>query len=128
MLAVAGCGQPNGPASGPIVDASSAVNTTEVSDGITFIRTTANLNDAVGYSGNLTVGRDGCLYVTIEAKTYLAAVGAAARVSRAGVEAADVAHALGVAATFGRLASSPAVPARSAEQCQQASEVFAVGF
>ncbi len=128
-LALAGCGQsPSGPSSEPLRDASSAVNTTEVSDRITFVRTTANLNDAVRYRGKLAVGDERCLYVVIEGKTYLAAVGVLTQVDGAGVRASDGNHAYGVETTFGRLATSVVVPAQSTAQCKDATELFALGF
>jgi hypothetical protein len=105
------------------------VNTTEVGDGITFVRTTANLADAVRYRGSLTVGDDDrCLYVVIEGTTYLAAVGGSSRVTRDGVEGPDGLHALDAETAFSRLAANPVVPAASAAQCTRATELFGLGF
>lgn len=129
-LASAGCGQsPSGPSTEPIIDADSAVNTTEAADGITFVRTTASLADAVRYRGRLTVGgHDRCLYVVIEGTTYLAAVGRSSQVTRDGVQGPDGVHALDAESAFSRLAASPVVPAPSAARCTQATELFGLGF
>lgn len=91
-------------------------------DGVTFVRDPAHASDAAIHRGTFSVGKDGCLYLTVKdddgTKTYLAAVSPTAMVTKAAVsEPGGNTYAIGSTAYFGRAAASGPIPAAAASTC-----------
>jgi hypothetical protein len=99
----------------------------DTSEGITFIRTYENLNDAVAHRVTIFVGDDACLYVDVaDDKTYLAAVSPDAKISRTEMKISTGSYPLSQEVALGRMNTQGIVPPELSH-CTLATEAWGLG-
>lgn len=104
---------------------------TQVREGVHFMRHEDSTGGAGAHAGELWVGEDDCLYVTVHESgdtVFIAVVGPGDQVSSDGVLHIDQFFSYERPLTFGRVDVDREPPRRLSERCTLASEIFGVSL